>query len=90
MIFEERIGCFNDPMPEQAREFIENLCGFFKTMQPLMYNMPIYKIYEHKGWKVFEKYTDELLRVGLEFVNKVCYRSQIKNSIIHNNVASIL
>ena len=70
MIFEERIGCFNDPMPKQAAAFIENLVGFFRTMQPLMYNVPTYKIYEHRGWQVYERYTDALLSVGLDFVKK--------------------
>ena len=71
IIFEERIGCFNDPMPVQAEAFLKNLLGFFRTMQPLMYNVPVYKMYEHKGWREYETYTDNLLSIGLDFVNKV-------------------
>ena len=71
MLFEDRIGCFNDPMPKQAEAFIQNLGGFFRTLQPLMYNVPTYRLYEHSGWKEFERYTDNLLSIGLDFVNKV-------------------
>lgn len=70
-MFEERIGCFNDPPPKQAQDFIENLVGFFKYMQPLMYNVPVYKIWPTKTWKIYEGYADRVLQIGQTFVDKV-------------------
>jgi hypothetical protein len=71
VLFEERIGCLQDPTPPQAQEFIENLVGFFKYLQRLMYGAPFYKLYPTKTWRTYEAYTDRVIRVGLKFVNKV-------------------
>ena len=71
VLFEERIGCFNDPPPDHAREFIENIVGFFKYQQPLMYKPPIYKIFPTKAWRVFEGYADRVTAGAQQFVNKV-------------------
>jgi hypothetical protein len=71
-LFEERIGCLGEQTPQLAQDFIENLQGFFKLMQPLMYNLPLYKIYPTKTWKQYEKYTDNILKIGRSFVDKVC------------------
>ena len=91
MIFEERIGCFNDPMPRKAEEFIRNLVGFFRTLQPLMYDVPTYKFYQHRGWKQFEQYTDGLLKSGLYFVNKVSQSSLARwqSSILSDNLCCL-
>ncbi|XP_063441953.1 cytochrome P450 10-like [Mytilus trossulus] len=69
-LFDERIGCLGDSTPEQAQDFIINLHGFFKLMQPLMYNLPIYKLYPTKTWKQYEQYTDNILKIGRSYVDK--------------------
>lgn len=71
-LFEERIGCLGEKTNPQAQDFIVNLQGFFKLMQPLMYNVPLYKIYPTKTWRQYEEYTDNILRIGRSFVDKVC------------------
>ena len=40
VLFEERIGCFKDPPPAEAKEFIINLVGFFRTLQVRLTRMP--------------------------------------------------
>ncbi|XP_063428230.1 cytochrome P450 10-like [Mytilus trossulus] len=69
-LFEERIGCLGEKTNPQAQDFIVNLQGFFKLMQPLMYNIPLYKIYPTKTWRQYEEYTDNILRIGRSFVDK--------------------
>lgn len=69
-LFEERIGCLGEKTPQLASDFIKNLQGFFRLMQPLMYNLPIYKIYPTKTWKQYEQYTDNILKIGRSFVDK--------------------
>ena len=71
VLFEERIGCFNDPPPVKAREFIDNIVGVFKYQQPLMYKPPIYKLFPTKDWRVFEGYADRVTHCARQFVNKV-------------------
>ena len=71
VIFEERIGCFNDPPTEKATEFLEHLVGFFVNMQPLMYNPPVYKFWPTPTWKTFESHAQKVNDVGLYFINKV-------------------
>ena len=71
VLFEERIGCFNDPPPRQARDFIDSLSGFFKYQQPLMYGLPIYKIFPTTAWRTFETYADQLIKQAQQFVVKV-------------------
>lgn len=70
-LFEERIGCLEDNPTPQAQDFISNLKSYFHLMQPLMYNLPIYKIFRTKLWKQFEFHADEVMRIGRLFVDKV-------------------
>ena len=70
-LFEDRIGCFANPTPYHTQSFIDNLQGFFKLMQPLMYNVPLYKITPTKLWKKYESYADNVLSIGRSFVEKV-------------------
>ena len=71
VLFEDRIGCFSYPTPQMAEEFIENLVGFFKYMQPLMYNVPLYRLFPTKTWRTYENYADKVLAVAEKYVNKV-------------------
>ena len=70
-LFEERIGCFNSPAHPKAQEFIDHLREYFKCHQPLMYNLPIYKLYKTKLWKKFEHHADNVFKLGKYFVDKV-------------------
>jgi len=70
VLFEERIGCFNDPPPRQALEFIDNIVGFFKYQQPLLYRPPVYKLFPTSAWRVFEGYADRVTACANQFVNK--------------------
>ncbi|CAH1797213.1 unnamed protein product [Owenia fusiformis] len=70
VLFEERIGCLNDPPPQLAKDFISNLMGFFKYLQPLMYNVPIYKIYPVDKWKKYTAHADNVMAIGQQFVDK--------------------
>lgn len=54
-----------------AQAFIDNLEGFFKYLQPLMYNLPIYKLVSTPLWDKFENYTDNVLNIGQQLVDKV-------------------
>ena len=71
VLFNERIGCLEDPTPGKAQAFIDNMVGFFRTMQILMYNPPIYKLYHTKLYREFEAYADRLLDIGMSYVTKV-------------------
>ena len=70
-LFEERIGCFSNPMPEKAQDFIEHLQQYFRYLQPLMYNVPLYKLYKTSLWKKFEYHADKVFELGRYFIEKV-------------------
>jgi len=70
VLFEERIGCLNDPPPDQARRFIESVANFFKYQQPLMYKPPLYKIFPTKAWRAFEDCADRVTSCAQQFVNE--------------------
>ncbi|XP_059174082.1 cytochrome P450 10-like [Physella acuta] len=69
-LFEERIGCLGAQPTPLAQSFIENMEGFFKKLQPLMYNMPFYKLWATKTWKQFEHYSDNVMDIGRSIVEK--------------------
>ncbi|XP_046366124.2 cytochrome P450 10-like [Haliotis cracherodii] len=69
-LFEERIGCLSSQPHPEVKSFIDNLQGLFKLMQPLMYNLPIYKVFPTKLWKQYEAYSDNVLECGRYFVDK--------------------
>lgn len=69
-LFEERVGCFADPTPGKAQEFLYHLQEYFKYLQPLMYNVPIYKLYRTKLWKTFEHHADKCFELGKYFIDK--------------------
>ena len=54
-----------------TQSFIENLEGFFKALQPLLYNLPVYKIFPTKMYKKFEGHSDKLFEIGHALVEKV-------------------
>ncbi|KAL4236526.1 hypothetical protein ACF0H5_004911 [Mactra antiquata] len=69
-LFEERVGCFSNPTPAQAKDFIDHLQEFFRYLQPLMYNVPTYRLYRTKLWKKFEYHADKVFELGREFIEK--------------------
>ncbi|KAH9515446.1 Peptidyl-prolyl cis-trans isomerase cyp10 [Bulinus truncatus] len=69
-LFDERIGCLGDQPTPKAMSFIENLAGFFRTLQALMYSVPLYQIWPTKTWKQFEKFSDNVMELGKFFINK--------------------
>ena len=73
VLFDERIGCFDDPLPDQARQFIDNIIGFFRYQQPLMYKPPVYKIYPTRAWRQFEGYADRVADCARQFINKASF-----------------
>ena len=68
---EERIGCLQDEPSPVAQSFIENMEGFFNTLQPLLYNLPTYKIYKNKLYREFESYNENILDIGQSMIEKV-------------------
>lgn len=70
-LFEERIGCFSNPTPAKAQAFLDHLQEYFRHLQPLMYNVPIYKLYKTKLWKKFEYHSDKVFELGRYFIDKV-------------------
>ena len=71
VIFEERIGSFDQPPSKMSVQFLDNLIGFFNNMQPLMFNAPIYKYWATPTWKTFEGHADKVVEAGMHFINKV-------------------
>lgn len=69
-LFEERVGCFSNPTPKHAKDFIDHLQEFFRYLQPLMYNVPTYRIYRTKLWKKFEYHADKVFELGRYFIEK--------------------
>ena len=70
-LFEERIGCLENQPSQQAQDFIHHLRSYFRLMQPLMYNLPIYKLFRTKTWKQYEHHSDQVMKIGQTFVDKV-------------------
>lgn len=70
ILFEERLGCLESQPTALSQDFINNLLGFFKLMQPLMYNAPTYKIYPTKLWRKFESYANNVISIGRMFIER--------------------
>ncbi|GFN88099.1 cytochrome p450 10 [Plakobranchus ocellatus] len=69
-LFEDRLGCVGNNPSSMTKSFIENLEGFFKALQPLLYNLPIYKLVPTKMYKKFEGHADKLFEIGHHLVEK--------------------
>ncbi|RUS78676.1 hypothetical protein EGW08_013564 [Elysia chlorotica] len=69
-LFEERLGCLGKQPTSVTQSFIENLEGFFKALQPLLYNLPFYKLFPTKMYKTFEGHSDKLFEIGHGLVEK--------------------
>ncbi|XP_052774681.1 cytochrome P450 10-like [Mya arenaria] len=87
-LFEERIGCFSKPTPGKAQDFIDHLQEYFKYLQPLMFNVPLYKIYPTKLWKKFEYHSDNVFRLGRYFINKKVAELEEQRSSISSESSS--
>ena len=42
-------------------------------MQPLMYNIPLYKVFPTKIWRQYVTHADNIFNIGRSLVDKVCY-----------------
>ena len=71
VLFEDHIGCLRDPPDTDTEQYLHHLVGFFSLMQPLMYNVPIYKLYPTPTWRKYRHHADEVLRIGQKFVDRV-------------------
>lgn len=40
-------------------------------MQPLMYNLPFYKLFRTKRWIDYETHSDEVMRIGRQLFDQV-------------------
>ena len=70
-LFEERIGCLEATPSQKAQDFIHHLRSYFRLMQPLMYNLPTYKLFPTKRWQEYEFHSDQVMKIGQTFVDKV-------------------
>ena len=72
-LFNSRIGCLRPTPPQETKDFVDHLQGFFKLMQPLMYNIPLYKVFPTKIWRQYVTHADNIFNIGRSLVDKVCY-----------------
>ncbi|XP_014671028.1 PREDICTED: cytochrome P450 10-like [Priapulus caudatus] len=70
ILFEERIGCFDEVPSTEAREFIGHVLGYFRTMQSLLFGPPLYKIRPTKEWLTHCEHGDKVFELGKAFVQK--------------------
>lgn len=70
-LFDSRIGLLGLNPPQQSVDFIQNLQGFFRLMSPLTFNFPFYKLFPTTEWRHFQRYADNVFRIGRSFVDKV-------------------
>ncbi|XP_013406758.1 cytochrome P450 10 [Lingula anatina] len=84
VLFENRIGCFEDVPLADAKDFIDHLLCFFKYMQTLVFGLPIYTIYPTKTYKQFEFHTDKVTAIGQKFVDKKVQSLNETSSFIKN------
>ncbi|XP_076441430.1 cytochrome P450 10-like [Babylonia areolata] len=69
-LFEERIGCLESNPSQQAQSFIHHLRSYFQLMQPLLYNLPIYKLFPTRAWQQYQFHSDQVMKIGQTFVDK--------------------
>uniref|UniRef100_K1RVD6 Cytochrome P450 10 n=1 Tax=Magallana gigas TaxID=29159 RepID=K1RVD6_MAGGI len=75
-LFDSRFGALGPSPPKETQDFVEHLQGFFKQMQPLMFNFPFYKIFPTRTWKQFEKHADNIFKLGRSFVDNKAIQLQ--------------
>ncbi|PVD23391.1 hypothetical protein C0Q70_16660 [Pomacea canaliculata] len=44
--------------------------NYFRHMQPLMYNLPFYKLFRTKRWIDYETHSDEVMRIGRQLFDQ--------------------
>ncbi|XP_022312941.2 cytochrome P450 10-like [Crassostrea virginica] len=73
-LFNSRIGCLRPTPPQETKDFVDHLQGFFKLMQPLMYNIPLYKVFPTKIWRQYVTHADNIFNIGRSLVDKEALR----------------
>jgi len=76
VLIDKRFGCFNSTPPQEARDFIENLIGFFDKMQLLLYDFPIYEYFNTKKYQAFCHHADNMLNTMQRYVDNYCREIQ--------------
>ncbi|XP_055887015.1 cytochrome P450 10-like isoform X3 [Biomphalaria glabrata] len=82
-LFEERIGCLGDKPTPIAHSFLENVEGFFRTLQPLLFDVPVYRVWPTDTWRQFEHYADNIMSIGTFLVHKSLEESASSSAFIN-------
>ena len=79
LVFDERLGCFEETPPAIAQDFIHSLIKLFKHMSALLFN-PLFKIFPTYDWRQFEKHYSRTLDIGRGMIrNKIEKINQQEN-----------
>ena len=52
----KRLGCLEDPMPQDCREFVDNVRGFIHTTNKLVIGLPLHRFIKTQNWKNLVKH----------------------------------
>ena len=64
VIYNKRLGAFNDPPTPMAEQFYNNVCSMLDITGQLLFVPPYYKYIRTKQWKDYCKYWDKLFEIG--------------------------
>lgn len=67
----KRLGSLNvGSVPDDCQEYIDHLQKFLLSTQDLLFNLPYYKIYPTKSWKLLMEAQNGLHRIGMGLIEE--------------------
>ncbi|EDV24787.1 uncharacterized protein TRIADDRAFT_56952 [Trichoplax adhaerens] len=70
ILFNKRLGAFNDPPTPIAKRFYETVCQMLEVTGQFMLLPPYYKYIKTKGWKAYCSYWDTLFEIGGKLIEE--------------------
>ena len=70
IVFNKRMGCFENPPNQQGEKFYNALVGMMEKSMPLFMLPPYYKYIKTKFWKDYCNHWDVMFESGLNFIQE--------------------
>ena len=86
VLYNKRIGTFEDPPNALAKQFYESVCSMFDKSSDLTIVPPYYKYIKTKAWKEYCQIWDTLFQIAGQLVNEEY--DKLKQNIDNNSNSS--
>ncbi len=66
----KRLGCLEEPMPENCRLFVDSIRGMLQTTGKVMVSLPLHEYFKTKDYKKLMKHTEDISILARGYIHE--------------------